>query len=161
MAKKKTKDKATSNTIAKNNKARFEYQVEDTLEAGLQLQGWEIKSLRAGKVNISECYITVKNGEAFMFGSTITPLDAACSHIVADPTRTRKLLLNRRELDVLASKVDRQGYAIIALALYWKQSWIKIKIGLGKGKKEHDKRSDAKDREWQIEKARTMKHKVR
>lgn len=161
MAKKKSKEKSNSNTIALNKKARFEYLVEDTYEAGLELQGWEVKSLRAGKVNISECYITVKNGEAFMFGSTITPLNAACSHVVADPTRTRKLLLNRRELEQLAGRVERQGYSIVALSLYWKKSWVKIKIGLGKGKKAHDKRADSKDREWQIEKARTMKHKVR
>ncbi|QUM79454.1 MULTISPECIES: SsrA-binding protein SmpB [unclassified Moritella] len=159
MAKKKPKK--SENTIARNKTASFEYKIEDRLEAGLELQGWEVKSLRAGKVNITESYVFIKNGEAFMSGAQIMPLDAASTHVVCNPTRIRKLLLNKRELEVLASKVDRQGYTIVATSMYWKQAWVKINIGLAKGKKEHDKRSDVKDREWKIDKERMMKHKVR
>ena len=131
------------------------------MEAGLELQGWEVKSLRAGKVNITESYVFIKNGEAFMSGAQIMPLEAASTHVVCNPTRIRKLLLNKRELEVLASKVERQGYTIVATSMYWKQAWVKVNIGLAKGKKEHDKRSDVKDREWKIDKERMMKHKVR
>jgi len=159
MAKKKPKK--SENTIAKNKTAGFEYKIEDRFEAGLELQGWEVKSLRAGKVNITESYVFIKNGEAFMSGAQIMPLDAASTHVVCNPTRIRKLLLNKRELEVLASKVDRQGYTIVATSMYWKQAWVKLNIGLAKGKKEHDKRSDVKDREWKIDKERMMKHKVR
>ncbi|EDM67565.1 MAG: SsrA-binding protein SmpB [Moritella sp.] len=159
MAKKKPKK--SENTIARNKTASFEYKIEDRLEAGLELQGWEVKSLRAGKVNITECYVFIKNGEAFMSGAQIMPLDTASTHVVCNPTRIRKLLLNKRELEVLASKVERQGYTIVATSMYWKQAWVKVNIGLAKGKKEHDKRSDVKDREWKIDKERMMKHKVR
>ena len=159
MAKKKPKK--SENTIARNKTASFEYKIEDRLEAGLELQGWEVKSLRAGKVNITESYVFIKNGEAFISGAQIMPLDAASTHVVCNPTRIRKLLLNKRELEVLASKVERQGYTIVATSMYWKQAWVKINIGLAKGKKEHDKRSDVKDREWKIDKERMMKHKVR
>lgn len=159
MAKKKPKK--SENTIARNKTASFEYKIEDRLEAGLELQGWEVKSLRAGKVNITESYVFIKNGEAFMSGAQIMPLDTASTHVVCNPTRIRKLLLNKRELEVLASKVERQGYTIVATSMYWKQAWVKVNIGLAKGKKEHDKRSDVKDREWKIDKERMMKHKVR
>ncbi len=159
MAKKKAKKSAS--TIAQNKTARFEYKIEDSFEAGLELQGWEVKSLRAGKVNITESYVYIKNGEAFMSGAQIMPLDTASTHVVCNPTRIRKLLLNKRELEVLASKVERQGYTIVATSMYWKQAWVKLNIGLAKGKKEHDKRSDVKDREWKIDKERMMKHKAR
>ena len=159
MAKKKPKK--SENTIARNKTASFEYKIEDRLEAGLELQGWEVKSLRAGKVNITECYVFIKNGEAFMSGAQIMPLDTASTHVVCNPTRIRKLLLNKRELEVLASKVERQGYTIVVTSMCWKQAWVKVNIGLAKGKKEHDKRSDVKDREWKIDKERMMKHKVR
>ena len=159
MAKKKPKK--SENTIARNKTASFEYKIEDRLEAGLELQGWEVKSLRAGKVNITESYVFIKNGEAFMSGAQIMPLEAASTHVVCNPTRIRKLLLNKRELEVLASKVERQGYTIVATSMYWKQAWVKVNIGLAKGKKEHDNRSDVKDREWKIDKERMMKHKVR
>ena len=155
---KKNKKPSNSNTIAQNKKARHEYSIEDTFEAGLELQGWEVKSLRAGKINLSESYVLLKNGEAFLFGATINPLHAASTHVVADPLRTRKLLLSRRELDRLYGLSDRKGYAIVALSMYWKKSWVKLSVGVGKGKKEHDKRSDIKDREWQKDKARIMKH---
>ena len=159
MAKKKAKKSAS--TIAQNKTARFEYKIEDSFEAGLELQGWEVKSLRAGKVNITESYVYIKNGEAFVSGVQIMPLEAASTHVVCNPTRIRKLLLNKRELEVLAGKVERQGYTIVATSMYWKQAWVKLNIGLAKGKKEHDKRADVKDREWKIDKERMMKHKSR
>lgn len=157
MAKKKSKSKAGDNTIALNKKARHDFFIEDTYEAGLSLQGWEVKSLRAGKANIAEAYITLKNGEAFLFGSTITPLNAASTHVVADPMRTRKLLLHRRELDRVFGHVEREGYTIVPLALYWSKTWVKLKIGIAKGKKMHDKRADAKEKDWHKQKARIMK----
>ncbi|KXF79748.1 SsrA-binding protein SmpB [Enterovibrio sp. ZSDZ35] len=157
MVKKNSKNKAGSNTIAQNRQARHEYFIEDDVEVGLELQGWEVKSLRAGKANISESYVFFRNGEAFMSGATITPLNVASTHVVADPTRVRKLLLKRRELDSLIGKVNREGYTVVALSLYWKQSWAKLKIGLAKGKKLHDKRDASKDRDWQRDKARIMK----
>jgi len=161
MAKKNSSSKSTSSTIALNKKARHEYHLEEKFEAGLQLQGWEVKSMRAGKANITESYVLLKDGAAYLFGATIIPLNAASTHVVADPTRTRKLLLKQRELERLFGRVERQGYTIVPTALYWKQSWAKLEIALAKGKQEHDKRADVKDREWQREKARTMKHKVR
>ncbi|KMK51666.1 SsrA-binding protein [[Actinobacillus] muris] len=152
------KPKVASNTIALNKRARHEYFIEDEIEAGLELQGWEVKSMRAGKANISDSYVIFRNGEAFLFGAMITPLNVASTHIVCDPTRTRKLLLNKRELDSLFGKVNRDGFTVVALSLYWKQAWAKVKIGLAKGKKLHDKREDVKDREWKIAKDRIMKN---
>lgn len=157
MVKKNTKNKTGSNTIAQNKRARFEYFIEDDIEAGLELQGWEVKAMRSGKVNISESYVYFRDGEAFISGVMITPLDKASTHIVANPTRIRKLLLNKRQIDNWMSKVDRDGYTVVALSLYWKQSWAKLKIGLAKGKKLHDKRDTAKDRDWQRDKSRIMK----
>lgn len=159
MAKKKSKSKSSSNTIALNKKARHNYNLTDKFEAGMSLQGWEVKSIRQGKVNISDCYVFVKNGEAYLTGSEILPLNAASSHVVCDSTRDRKLLLNRRELNHLVGAVERDGYSLIATAMYWKQCWVKLEFYLGKGKKAHDKRADIKDREWQIEKGRAMKNK--
>lgn len=157
MTKKKS-HKPGSATIALNKRARHEYSIEEEIEAGLSLQGWEVKSLRAGKVNISDSYVLLKNGEAWLFGATFMPLSVASTHVVCDPTRTRKLLLNQRELSSLFGRVNREGYTAIALSLYWKNAWVKIKIGVAKGKKEFDKRSDIKDREWQVNKARIMKN---
>lgn len=161
MAKKNAKNKAGSNTIAQNRQARHEYFIEDDIEVGLELQGWEVKSLRAGKANISESYVFFRDGEAYMSGATITPLNVASTHVVADPIRVRKLLLKRRELDSLIGKVNREGYTVVALSLYWKKSWAKLKIGLAKGKKLHDKRDASKDRDWQRDKARIMKNAAR
>ncbi|WP_392566804.1 SsrA-binding protein SmpB [Utexia brackfieldae] len=157
MVKKKTY-KPGSATIAMNKRARHEYFIEEEFEAGLELQGWEVKSMRAGKANISDSYVIFKNGEAWLFGATITPLNVASSHVVCDPTRTRKLLLNQRELDSLIGQVSRDGYTVVALSLYWKNAWAKVKIGTAKGKKQHDKREDIKDREWQRSKERMMKN---
>ena len=158
---KKKKKKGGDSTIALNKKARHEYFIEDKYEAGLALQGWEVKSLRAGKANIGDSYVLVQNGEAFLFGATITPLNVASTHVVCDPTRIRKLLLQKRELERLIGLVERQGYTLIPLAMYWSRAWVKVEIGLAKGKKEHDKREDLKEREWQRDKDRMMKNKGR
>lgn len=152
--------KSSTNTIALNKRARHEYFLEDKFEAGIELQGWEVKSIRDGKVNIADSYVILKDGEAFLFGSHIQPLQSASSHVVCDPERTRKLLLKKRELSTLMNKVDREGYAIIATAMYWKKCWIKLEFYLAKGKKDHDKRDTIKDRDWAREKERMLKHKV-
>ena len=154
----KKKVKPGSNTIALNKRARHDYFIEDEIEAGLELQGWEVKSMRAGKANISDSYVIFKNGEAFLFGASIQPLNVASTLIVCDPTRTRKLLLNKRELASLFGKANRDGFSIVALSLYWKSAWAKVKIGLAKGKKQHDKRDDIKEREWKVTKDRIMKN---
>ena len=154
----KKKIKPGSNNIALNKRARHDYFIEDEIEAGLELQGWEVKSMRAGKANISDSYVIFKNGEAFLFGASIQPLNVASTHIVCDPTRTRKLLLNKRELASLFGKANRAGFTIVALYLYWKSAWAKVKIGLAKGKKQHDKRDDIKEREWKVTKDRIMKN---
>ncbi|HHF7212407.1 SsrA-binding protein SmpB [Haemophilus influenzae] len=154
----KKKVKPNSNTIALNKRARHDYFIEDEIEAGLELQGWEVKSMRTGKANISDSYVIFKNGEAFLFGASIQPLNVASTHIVCDPTRTRKLLLNKRELASLFGKANRDGFTIVALSLYWKSAWAKVKIGLAKGKKQQDKRDDIKEREWKVTKDRIMKN---
>lgn len=143
--------------IALNKRARHEYFIEENHEAGLALQGWEVKSLRAGKAQITEGYVLVKNGEAWLIGAHISPLATTSTHLVADPTRTRKLLLHRRELDRLVGAVERKGHTIVPLKLYWKDGRAKLEIGLAKGKQAHDKRATAKDRDWQREKSRLLK----
>ncbi len=157
MTKKKV-HKRGSATIALNKRARHDYFIEEEIEAGLALQGWEVKSLRAGKANLGDSYVILRDGEAFLFGANFTPLSVASSHVVCDPTRTRKLLLNQRELDSLYGKINRDGHTVVALSLYWKNAWCKVKIGIAKGKKEHDKRDDIREREWKLDKARIMKH---
>ncbi|ROQ25894.1 SsrA-binding protein [Gallaecimonas pentaromativorans] len=156
MTKKKAL-KGGDTDIAQNKKARHDYFIEETFEAGLALQGWEVKSLRAGKANISEAYIVLRDSEAYLFGATIQPLNTASTHVVVDPTRTRKLLLNQRELEVLYGQVHQKGKTVVPLKMYWSRAWAKIAIGIARGKKEHDKRDDVKDRDWQREKARVMK----
>lgn len=131
---KKKPYKPGSATIAMNKRARHEYSIEEEFEAGLSLQGWEVKSLRAGKANIGDSYVLLRDGEAYLFGANFTPLTVASSHVVCDPTRSRKLLLNQRELDTLYGKVNREGYTVIALSLYWKNAWCKVKIGVARGK---------------------------
>ncbi len=143
--------------IAVNKRARHEYFIEENLEAGLALQGWEVKSLRAGKAQITEAYVIVKNGEAWLIGAHVNPLPTTSTHVIADPTRTRKLLLHRAELDRLVGAVERKGYTLIPLKLYWKRGNVKLDVGLAKGKQAHDKRATAKDRDWQREKSRIMK----
>lgn len=144
-------------TIAVNRKAHHEFAMEDHFEAGLVLQGWEIKSIRDGRVQLDQSYVMLKNGEAWLFGSSITPLLTASTHINPDPQRTRKLLLNQRELNKLIGSVERKGYALIPLKLYWKNNRVKLDIALAKGKKQHDKRATEKDRDWAREKQRVMK----
>ncbi len=143
--------------IAVNRKARFDYFIEERYEAGITLLGWEVKSLRAGKAQIAEAYVYLKDGEAFLFGAHLAPLTSASTHVIADPTRTRKLLLNRRELDHLVGAVERRGYTLVPLELYWKDGRAKLAIGLSKGKKQHDKRATEKSRDWQRDKSRILK----
>ncbi len=152
-----TKKKQVNNIIAVNRKANHEYFIEDRYEAGLSLQGWEVKSLRAGKANIAEAYVTIKGAEAILLGSTINPLNSACAYVVSDPTRTRKLLLHKKEISKLIGLTQRQGYTLIPLKLYWKGSFAKLEIGVARGKQAHDKRDSIKDRQWQLDKARIMK----
>lgn len=155
------KNKAnTSGTIALNKKARHDYHLEDKFEAGMSLQGWEIKSIREGKVNITDNYVIIQNGEAYLVGSRITPLQQASTHVICAPERARKLLLNKRELDRLIGARDRQGYSIVATAMYWKKCWVKLEIHLAKGKQTKDKRDTVKERDWQRQKERVMKHSV-
>jgi SsrA-binding protein len=152
----KEKDKQNP-AIALNKRARYEYFIEENLEAGMVLQGWEVKSLRAGKAQITEGYVLVKNGEAWLIGAHISPLTTTSTHVVADPTRTRKLLMHRRELDRLLGAVERKGHTIVPLKLYWKNGNVKLEIGLAKGKQSHDKRATEKDRDWQRDKSRLMR----
>jgi SsrA-binding protein len=151
--------KSSDSSIALNRKAGFDYFIEEQYEAGLVLEGWEVKSLRAGKINLSDAHVIIKYGEAFLLGAQIQPLPTASTHSIPDSIRTRKLLLNRKELNHLIGSVERQGYTIVPLSLYWKKNKIKIKVALAKGKKEHDKRDTVKDREWQRDHSRIMKNK--
>lgn len=144
-------------SIAQNRKARFDYFIEERFEAGLVLQGWEVKSMRAGRAQLAEAYVFVRNEEAFLTGAHITPLKTASTHITADPTRTRKLLLNKSELSRLTGAVERKGFTLVPLDLHWKNGRAKLEIGLAKGKKQHDKRATEKDRDWQRDKARLMR----
>lgn len=157
MSKHNSNTKAGTSTIALNKKARHEYFIEERFEAGLALEGWEVKSLRAGRVQITDSYVLIKEGEAFLLGAHITPLPTASTHIHPDPTRTRKLLMHREELHQLIGAVERKGYTLIPTALYWKRSRAKLEIGLAKGKKAHDKRATERDRDWQREKERLLK----
>lgn len=159
MAKKQQKN--TGNTIAQNKRARFDYELHDRFEAGMVLQGWEVKSLRAGKVQLVDSYVIFKNGEAWLLGSQITPLAAASTHFVTDPTRTRKLLLKQRELTRLQEAAEQKGYTVVATTLYWKQHLVKCEVALAKGKQDHDKREAEKERDWQREKQRLFQHEQR
>jgi SsrA-binding protein len=150
-------DKTRPGTIALNKKARHDYFIDERLEAGVALQGWEVKALRAGRLQLKEGYILLKEGEAYLFGAHISPLSTTSTHVVADPTRLRKLLLHRRQIDSLVGAVDRKGHTIVPLAMYWKNGKAKLEIGLARGKKQHDKRTDSRDRDWQREKGRLLK----
>lgn len=154
MHKKKKPDTAV---ISINKKASYEYFIETHYEAGLVLQGWEVKSLRAGRIQLVDSYILIKNGEAWLLGTQIPPLLSASTHIHPEPQRTRKLLLNSKELNKLIGAVQRQGYTIVPLKLYWKNGRAKLEIGLAKGKKQHDKRASVKERDWQRSKQRILK----
>jgi len=153
-------DKNPSQTIALNKKARHDYFIDECYEAGVALQGWEVKALRAGRLQLKEGYVFVKKGEAWLFGAHILPLSTTSTHFVADPTRTRRLLLHRRQIDHLIGAVERKGYTLVPLAMYWKKGRAKLEIGLARGKKQHDKRADQRDKDWQREKSRLMKHRA-
>ncbi|WP_297811741.1 SsrA-binding protein SmpB [uncultured Methylophaga sp.] len=159
MAKKSKKKTFSDNTIAVNRKVRHDFFIEDKFEAGLALEGWEVKSLRDGKVQLNESYVHVRNGEAFLANALISPLKTASTHIVPEPQRDRKLLLHRRELDKLIGAVERKGYTLVPLNMYWKKGMAKIQIALAKGKQLHDKRATEKERDWNRDKARIMKMK--
>ena len=153
----KKKAKVSENTIARNKKAFHDFFIEQHFEAGLSLEGWEVKSLREGRAQLKESYVLLKEGEAYLFGCHIAPLPSASTHVKADPIRTRKLLLNRSEINQMIGAVERKGYTLIPLALYWKHGRIKADIGLAKGKKDFDKRAAEKDRDWQRDKARLLR----
>jgi len=149
--------KDSSSTIALNKRARHEYHLDERIEAGLSLQGWEVKALRAGRVQFGESYVLLKGGQAYLFGCLITPLHSASTHVQADPMRNRPLLLHRRELDHLIGMVERKGHTLIPTAMYWKKGKVKVEIAVARGKKLHDKRRDEKDKDWQRQKERILK----
>lgn len=155
MAKKDKKQ--NSNTIALNKKARHDYFIQQSLEAGISLEGWEVKSLRDGKAQIKEAYVTVKNNELFLLGAHFSPLCSASTHIETNPTRSRKLLLHRLEINRIRDKIMQKGATVVPLKLYWIRGKVKLEIGIAKGKKMHDKRQTIKDRDWQRDKQRTLK----
>jgi SsrA-binding protein len=148
---------AAVKTIALNKRSRHEYHLEERFEAGLALQGWELKAIRAGRANIVDAYAMIREGEMFLYGSQITPLISASTHVVAEDRRTRKLLLHRREIDNLIGRVQREGYTVVLTALYWKGNKVKAEIALAKGKQTHDKREASKERDWAREKQRVMR----
>jgi SsrA-binding protein len=148
---------AQSRTIALNKRARHDYALEDRYEAGLSLQGWEVKALRAGRINFGDSYAVVLRGELFLVGAQITPLISASTHVIADDRRTRKLLLHAREIDRLIGAVERDGYTLIPTAMYWKGPHVKVEIALAKGKQMHDKRAVLKERDWARDKQRVMR----
>lgn len=149
--------KKEHNTIAVNKKAEFNYALEERIEAGMALQGWEVKSLRAAKVQVTDCYVLLKKGEAFLIGMNITPLNMVSTHYVAEPGRTRKLLLHRKELNHLIGLSQREGYAIVLTKIYWQGYKVKCQIAVGKGKQLHDKRATLKKRDWQREQGRILR----
>ena len=146
-----------SSTIAVNKRARFEYHIEERIEAGIALEGWEVKALREGRVQFTDSYVLLKDNEAWLFGCQINPLPTVSTHVTPDPVRTRKLLLHRREIDRLVGAVDRRGYTVIPTAMYWSRGRAKVEIGMARGKQQHDKRKTQKDRDWERQKGRIMK----
>jgi SsrA-binding protein len=156
----KNKPKQSNGTIAQNKKARHDYHLTEKFEAGLVLQGWEVKSLRMGKAQITDCYVMIKDGEAWLLGSHITPLNTVSTHYVTDPTRTRKLLLNQRELAKLRVATQQGGNTCVCTALYWKKHLIKAEICIATGKQQHDKRQTEKERDWDKQKQRVVRHNV-
>jgi len=154
MARKK---EAAPGRIAENRKARHEFFIDERYEAGMALQGWEVKALRAGRLQLQEAYVLLKHGEAWLFGAHVSPLPTVSTHVVADPTRSRKLLLHRRQIDALIGAVERKGFTLIPLAAYWKDGKAKLEVGLARGKKQHDKRAVDRERDWERERARVMK----
>jgi len=146
-------------SIVENRKASHDYFIEERFEAGLALEGWEVKAIRAGHVQIKEAYVVLKGGELFLIGAHVSPLGSASTHVHPDPTRTRKLLMHAEEIQRLIGKVERAGYALVPLDLHYTRGRIKVAVGLARGKKQHDKRETEKQREWEREKARLMRSK--
>ncbi len=157
MGKQKKQKTSSDSRIGTNKKARHDYFVEEKFEAGIALQGWEVKSLREGHIQLTESYVLIQNSEAFLMGCRIAPLLSASTHIHPTPQRSRKLLLHRRELNKLIGLVERKGFALIPLTMYWKKGLVKVEIGLGKGKKDHDKRATLKERDWNRDKQRILR----
>lgn len=157
MAKNKDNKSAQGgSTIALNKRARHEYHIDKRYECGIALQGWEVKALRGGRINFGDSYAIIKDREIYLFGTSIPPLISASTHVLADDRRTRKLLLNRREIDELIGAVERKGYTLVPTALYWKKNRVKLELGLARGKKQHDKREAEKERDWNRVKQRVM-----
>ena len=154
---KAAKNQQAGNTIVLNKKAKHDYFFEEKYEAGVELQGWEVKSLRAGRVQLRDSYVLIKGNEAYIIGCLITPLPTASTHITPDPQRIRKLLMHRRELNHLIGAVERKGYTLVVTALYWKNGRVKAEIGLAKGKQTHDKRQAIKERDLDREQRRALK----
>ncbi len=157
MAKSKSRQNSDSGTIALNRRARHDYHLEQKFEAGLVLEGWEVKAIRDGRAQITEAYVNLHNGEAYLAGASITPLLAASTHVVPEPQRTRKLLLHARELAQLFAATQQRGYTCVPTALYWKGNKVKCEIALGKGKQQHDKRASTREKDWQRDKQRLLK----
>jgi SsrA-binding protein len=155
---KKKKAKVPNNTIASNRRAKHDYFIEETIEAGMVLEGWEVKSMRSGKASLSESYVIVHQGELYLHGCHISPLLSASTHISPNPTRNKKLLMHKKEISKLIGSVDRKGYTLVPVKLYWSHGRAKCLVGLGKGKKEYDKRATIKERDWQRSKARVLRH---
>jgi SsrA-binding protein len=153
----KTKTKAPP-PIAQNRRARHDYALGDRFEAGIALEGWELKSIRAGKAQLADSFVSIRDGEAWLLGATITPLVSASTHVIADPKRLRKLLLHKKEIARLFADTNQQGYTCVATSLYWKGNKVKCEVALAKGKKQHDKRASEKERDWKREQNRTLKH---
>lgn len=157
----KAKKKAPDNTIAQNKRARFDYHLLDTFEAGVSLAGWEVKALRAGKAQLTDSYVLMKSGEAFLLGAQISPLETTSTHYVTDPIRTRKLLLHKQELARINVGISQKGQTCVCTALYWKGHLVKAKIALASGKKQHDKRDTEKNRDWERQRARIVRDNVK
>ena len=156
-AKGKAKAEPANRTIALNKRARHEYHLVDRFEAGLALQGWEVKSIRAGRANLTDGYAYIEDGQLYLIGAQITPLIQASTHVLANDRRTRKLLLHRHEIDTLMGRIQRDGYTLIPTALYWKGNKVKAELALARGKQQHDKREASKERDWNREKQRLMR----
>lgn len=158
MATQRSRPDSGSGTIAVNKRARFDYELEEKFEAGVVLEGWEVKAIREGNVQLTDSYVLLRDGEAWLLGANIVPLTSASTHVIADPQRTRKLLLHARELARIFTATQQKGFTCVATSLYWKGNKVKCGIALAKGKKSHDKRTTQRDREWDRQKQRIMKH---
>jgi len=157
MAKAKDKDNKGGGTIALNKRARHEYHIDQRYEAGIALQGWELKALRAGRINFGDSYAVVLRNEIFLVGTSIPPLISASTHVIAEDRRTRKLLLHREEIDQLVGAVERKGYTLVPMAMYWKGNKVKVEVGVARGKQAHDKREAEKERDWSRDRARLLR----